>query len=485
MLVTVSMSASASESFHCGKMYADVLACRGVVGDRDRQRRSATRHRRARPLATTDLNTRSDVHERVEVAVESIVDALILRGLGASRRYARRRFRARSTRRRSSRHRPWWSRWWLVLPRRAVRPIRPLAPVRWSLATVAIRIDHTRPEINPGVGGELPARRRRSRLLRTRRKPVASVTVVELPVQRPVLLSITHNSVLQLEAEMDVGEPGGVAPEHHVARWWVFRSCQVATQLRDLHEVVSEPSASFAGAWNLVPCSRPSGQGSRSSLREAVSGPLRGLRGWSSSARTRRQPMMQEHRQKFRQPRAVRNLARSLGSRTSAPCGRSPVSTASAYQSSFRPPRTDRHRQVREQFPPDRFPSRGCSALVGVDHASATRSGTASAWRPVDAPSSGRSAGGVGRSRPGRVRPEPRRCSPGPSFTFGDRESRHHTSCLCRSGAGHILIALRDGCCRPTILEDGANRSGGEHAVEVRDEHGRVSTARLRCASAR
>jgi hypothetical protein len=46
-------------------------------------------------------------------------------------------------------------------------------------------------------------------------------------------------SGLQFEAEENVGEPREPAPDHRVSRRRVFRSGQVAAQLRDLHKVVA------------------------------------------------------------------------------------------------------------------------------------------------------------------------------------------------------------------------------------------------------
>jgi len=58
--------------------------------------------------------------------------------------------------------------------------------------------------------------------------------------KRTVDLAITHKSALQFEAEVNVGEAGEPAPDHHVAGWRILRPCQVASQLRDLDKVAGD-----------------------------------------------------------------------------------------------------------------------------------------------------------------------------------------------------------------------------------------------------
>ena len=60
----------------------------------------------------------------------------------------------------------------------------------------------------------------------------------------PVKLSITHNWIVQFEAQAEIGQSGESAPDDHVARRRVVRSGQVAAQLRDCHEVVGHRSVS-------------------------------------------------------------------------------------------------------------------------------------------------------------------------------------------------------------------------------------------------
>jgi len=162
---------------------------------------------------------------------------------------------------------------------------------------------------HPGVGGELqPGVGGRGCFGRDGNGCVGTVVSCST---RPVLLSITHNSVSSTRSRDGCREPGESAPEQPCCPVVGLSFVPSSPQLRDLHEVVSDPSASLPVPRNLVPCSRPSGQDSISVFVRAVSAAASGVARLVIVSQNTRQPMMQKHRQQVASRDAVRNLARS------------------------------------------------------------------------------------------------------------------------------------------------------------------------------
>jgi len=113
-------------------------------------------------------------------------------------------------------------------------------------------------------------------------------------------LSITHNSVLRIEAQLGVCEPGEAAPEHHVAGRRVFRTGQIAASLRN-------PGEGGGDRPRRRPAASPDTR-SRVSISVLV-GAASGAAQFIIASQNTRRPMTQMIANKFVSRSAVRSLA--------------------------------------------------------------------------------------------------------------------------------------------------------------------------------